>query len=99
MTDRFACDLVDAEAEWFVCSAVVSARSIKGTRQLSGVPLRDNADRKELAFKVPEVPERWDDTWKHGDYNFQLVSPRVPANGFPPAQQNLDRVFEYITKD
>lgn len=100
MTDRFTYDLESVEFKEFICSAIVSARPAGNNRNLRGVLEADNPSREEKVFPVSELPEKWPDEWKHGDFHFFGVRPRVPANkAIPPEQNGVDRVFNFIAED
>lgn len=101
MTEKFAYDRDDIKSEWFTCSAVISAKAADSPGRLRGKLFgKDNPEKKVMEFAVPELPDSWPDDWRHGDYPFSHVYPEVPANkGNPPAQEGLDRVFDFIAKD
>lgn len=100
MTEKFSNNLNDdVSNEWFVCSAVVSAKVADGEYMMRGNPDSDNPE-KEHVYKVSTLPNGWPKDWQHRDYSFPEVLPRVPANkGIAPEHQNLDKIFAFITED
>lgn len=102
MAGRAAADRDGLAAEFFNCSAVVSARPLPGDgRALVGVPLRDADGRKlppgpEQRFAPSRLPDDWPLAWEAGEYMFPEVYPQVPRRkDAPPEQINLDRVLTF----
>ena len=97
MTERLAFDMEGIDHDWFTCSAVLSARPATEEGHLRGALVRDNPEGKEMLFPVTPLPEQWPADWKVGDYRYQIVLPRVPANqSMAPDQKGLDGLFQYI---
>lgn len=101
MTRKFSDRLNhDVKKQSFVCSAVVSAKAAEGDYMMRGTLVNSDNFDKEHVFKVSKLPSGWPTDWKHGDYRFPSVLPRVPANkALAPEHENMDKVFTFITED
>lgn len=103
MTHRFAYQIEEIRFEqfrWFTASAMVSAKPAEGEQEMRAVMTHNNPEGEEKIFKVSSLPEKWPSSWKYGDFSFHSVMPRMPENkALSPEHHNLNRIFEFITKD
>ncbi len=106
MTKKLAEDRDGLKYDYFNLSAVVSTRALPAVpgqpRTMIGVPLRDSHGRKlppgpEQRFTVSQLPDDWPTDWRHGQFVFPEVYPRMPARkDYPPEQVELDRLATFV---
>jgi len=89
--------LSNTKIGWFECSACWSTTERGGSKDtLSGVPRKDNSEKKPMEFRVSELPHEWPESWTPGDYTFPDVYPDISSNiQRPPKHQGLDRIFDF----
>ena len=105
MTSGFINRLVETknrlQCEYFACSAVVSTIRQEGGKLASIYPEPQKFGDKWVevgdVWTPSDLPERWPDDWKDGDFKFRSVPPKFPKNiHTPPKHIKLEALLDFL---